>query len=91
MRSLFGQENVAFWDYCGILALVTRVSGLWLKVDASRRQSDPRKSAKVPAIMVRFRGKTGPAMHCANLLDSVLVHVKHQFYGIKREKTGEKY
>ena len=34
-------------------------SGLWLKVDASRRQNDPRKPGKVPASMVRLRSKSG--------------------------------
>ena len=33
-------------------------SGLWLKADASRRQSGPRNPAKAPVSMVRFRGKT---------------------------------
>lgn len=33
-------------------------SGLWLKVDANRRRSDPRKPAKVPVSMVRFRCKS---------------------------------
>lgn len=32
--------------------------GLWLKVDASRRQNDPRKVSKVSLIMVRLRGKS---------------------------------
>ena len=32
-------------------------SGLWLKVDASRRRNDPRKRGKAPVSMVRLRGK----------------------------------
>ena len=34
------------------------LSGLWLKVDASRRQSDPRNPVKVPGSMVRLRSKS---------------------------------
>ena len=34
-------------------------TGLWLKVEASRRQNDPRKPGKVPASMVRLRSKSG--------------------------------
>ena len=29
--------------------------GLWLKIDASRRQNDPRKPGKLPVSMVRLR------------------------------------
>ena len=34
------------------------ISGLWLKVDASRRRNDPRKQGKVSVSMVRFRSKS---------------------------------
>ena len=33
--------------------------GLWLKADARRGQSGPRKPGKVPVSMARSRGKTG--------------------------------
>jgi len=34
------------------------MSGLWLKVDASRRLNDPRNPVKVPGSMVRLRCKS---------------------------------
>ena len=40
---------------------VVYVTGLWLQVDASRRQNDPRKPAKAPASIVRPRSKPGQA------------------------------
>ena len=40
------------------LQLNKAYSGLWLKVDANRRRSDPRKPAKTPVSMVRFRCKS---------------------------------
>jgi len=35
-----------------------KLSGLWLQVDASRRQNDPRNPVKVPVSMVRLRSKS---------------------------------
>lgn len=32
--------------------------GLWLKIDASRRQNDPRKPGKLPVSMVRLRSQS---------------------------------
>ena len=34
------------------------ITGLWLKVEASRRRSDPRKRGKVSVSTVRFRSKS---------------------------------
>ena len=42
----------------GYNKLDPRLCGLWLKIDASRRQNDPRKPGKLPVSMVRLRSKS---------------------------------
>ena len=39
--------------------MVAGASGLWLKVDASRRRNDPRNPVKEPVSMVRLRCESG--------------------------------
>ena len=46
-------------DWNGGIIRAAGESGLWLKVDASRRRNDPHKRGKVPVSMVRLRSKPG--------------------------------
>jgi CxxC-x17-CxxC domain-containing protein len=45
-------------DWNGGIIRAAGESGLWLKVDASRRRNDPHKRGKVPVSMVRLRCKS---------------------------------
>ena len=49
---------LAISSYCAYNVGRMKLSGLWLKVDASRRQNDPRNPAKVLVSMVRLRCKS---------------------------------
>ena len=55
---IISQKSLRNGFFCFIMAHV-RESGLWLKADASRRQSGPRKSDKALMSMVRFRCQSG--------------------------------
>ena len=48
-------------NFCSIVIIIPgKETGLWLKVEASRRQNDPRKRGKAPVSTVRFRSKSCP-------------------------------
>jgi len=49
---------LAISSLCAYNGVRMNLSGLWLKVDASRRQNDPRNPAKVLVSMVRLRSKS---------------------------------
>ena len=54
---IYKKNTLQFYNQVYYTSFGIRVSGLWLKIDASRRQNDPRKRAKRVS-MVRSRSKS---------------------------------